>query len=87
MVDRVGCGAVTGRDRDRGRDASRPKSVRDNIIWGKETSHSVRRGRGGGGGADRKDKWGRWVDRIDILVKRVDRGNGKRQGLRGKGEF
>ena len=87
MVDRVGCGAVSGRGSERGWGAGRPKSVRDNIIWGKETSHSVRRGRGGGGGADRKDNWGMWVGRIDILVKRVDWGGGKVQGLRGQGVF
>ena len=87
MVDRVGCGAVTGRDRDRGRDASRPKSVRDNIIWGKGTSHSVRRGRSGGRGADRKDKWGMWVGRLDISGQRADWGGGIKQGLRGQGVF
>ena len=87
MVDRVGCGAIAGRGRDRGRGAGRPKSRRENIIWGKGTSNSVMRGRDGGRGADRKDTWGRWVGRIDISGQRADWGGGKRQGLRGQGSF
>ena len=43
IVDRFGCGTVTGRGRDRGRGAVRYKSGKDNKSWGKGNSHSVKR--------------------------------------------
>ena len=59
MVDMVGCSDVAGRGRYWGRGGVRPKSGRDNRIWVKGTSHSVRRGRSGSGGAGREDAWSR----------------------------
>ena len=59
MVERVRCGAVLGRGRDRGQGSGRPKSGRYNRISEKGTSHIVQRRSGGGIGAGKKDNWGR----------------------------
>ena len=58
MVGRFRCVTVAGRGRDQVRGDGIPKSVQDNMNWGKETSHSVQRGICGGGGAVMKDTWG-----------------------------
>ena len=87
MVDRVGCGDVAGRGRDRGQGAGKHKSRQENRIWGKGKINSVWRERGGGGGVGRKDTWGRWLGRIYISGQREDWGGRIRQGIRDQGAF
>ena len=44
MIERVRCGAVAGRGRDRGQGSGRPKSEQGNMSWVKGTVQIVQRG-------------------------------------------